>query len=502
MKFLLGWRRAKRPAPSDTAAAAAAPSSATNAAGAHGAVPVAALHGASSKKPRSGRAPATTATASASSRGHRAALDLAASALGRSARASERRSGARRSGRSTAGRSREASVDRRLLSVDDFLSHLSTTPAEAYDHLMLRRLGLILRNEGAAWLSRFIERGGVDRQLLPAVARLCGRPARLDEELARIFDELLGCLLALCSTRQGLYALSKTTDLPDILATYLLSKRAPLDFEPCTKMVQLLTRWCSAQGPLAVVGDGETQAKPAAERARHVLALLRDSPNGTRHSGGGGSASVPARTHDFLPAPRAAHLRRPFGGMVEEMDSPCYRACWLFVFGENAIDLLTPSEAADAAKLLRQYSSHDANPSSGAATSEAHRSSIEYLATEYLCAHLALLDCLLHALPAADERNAVRQQLRQSHFERLVQRFVRKADKSANRRLHLLLSLWATDATNDGWDVAKVLVPSRHRHRRASDAAEPARLLTGLPRPEPAVGDADGPAFKLPVLVF
>ena len=388
--------------------------------------------------------------------------------------ASSTRHSAHLSSKTAAGRQRRPSVGGRLLSVDDFLHYLGTTPVEEYDVSALRKLNLILRNEAADWLSQFLERGGVDRHLMPGIVRLCNRPTRLDEEMQRIFDDLLSCMLSLCTTRQGLYAVSKITDLPAVLCKYLLSKRAPIDFEPCTRMVLLIEHWIvglvtPTLPPRHLDDDPSTAASPVAvdptvsDRARQVLTLLRDDADP--------STSTPAsRTHDFLPPPRDSAARRPFRRLVEEMDSPCFRACWMFVFGENTIALLPLSTVLGDGELTRQCRAAVSDCTTSPA---AYVGSVEWLASEYLCAHLSLLDAILASLPTATERNVVRADLRDSNFERLIHRFVRKADKALNRRLHLLLSVWATRATADGWDVTRVLTPSRHghqRHRRSSIA--------------------------------
>ena len=81
---------------------------------------------------------------------------------------------------------------------------------------------------------------------------------------------------------------------------------------------------------------------------------------------------------------------------------------------------------------------------------------MEWCATEYLTAHLAVLNALLAGVGERDERVRIRRDLRNCGFEGIMGRKLRKASREYYPGLHGELQRWCWDGHRDGWRVLDV----------------------------------------------
>ncbi len=107
-----------------------------------------------------------------------------------------------------------------------------------------------------------------------------------------------------------------------------------------------------------------------------------------------------------------------------------------------------------------------------------HVGGVEWDATNYLSAHLDLMNGLLAALPTPQERNTVRAQLRISGFETVMGESLRICSEKFYASIHTGLRGWVAAAVADQWDYALV----RNGPRDNSAAANHPPQLVGGPR--------------------
>lgn len=78
---------------------------------------------------------------------------------------------------------------------------------------------------------------------------------------------------------------------------------------------------------------------------------------------------------------------------------------------------------------------------------------VEWDAATYITAHLDLLNGLIASLPSASARNALRDELRASGFERTMGLTLRTCKEKFYSGVHDGLRSWVAAATEDGWST-------------------------------------------------
>lgn len=78
---------------------------------------------------------------------------------------------------------------------------------------------------------------------------------------------------------------------------------------------------------------------------------------------------------------------------------------------------------------------------------------VEWDATNYVAAHVDLLNGLIASLSSFEERNALRQQLKDSGFEKCMGVSLRTCKEKFYGAVHAGLTTWIGAAREDGWDV-------------------------------------------------
>ena len=81
---------------------------------------------------------------------------------------------------------------------------------------------------------------------------------------------------------------------------------------------------------------------------------------------------------------------------------------------------------------------------------------VEWDATNYVAAHMDLLNGLIASLPSVDERKALRQELKDSGFEKCMGASLRTCKEKFYGAVHAGLTTWIGAARDDGWDVKVV----------------------------------------------
>lgn len=81
---------------------------------------------------------------------------------------------------------------------------------------------------------------------------------------------------------------------------------------------------------------------------------------------------------------------------------------------------------------------------------------VEWDATNYLTSHLDLINGIIACLPTIEERNALRQQLLLSGWEKVMGSTLRLCKKKFYGGVHAALRTWVAAAHEDGWDTHDV----------------------------------------------
>lgn len=81
---------------------------------------------------------------------------------------------------------------------------------------------------------------------------------------------------------------------------------------------------------------------------------------------------------------------------------------------------------------------------------------VEWDATTYVTSHLDLLNGLLASLPTSTARNALRAELRESGFEKVLGSTLRTCKEKFYSGVHDALRAWVAAASEDGWETGFV----------------------------------------------
>jgi hypothetical protein len=188
------------------------------------------------------------------------------------------------------------------------------------------------------------------------------------------------------------------------------------------------------------------------------------------------------------------HQTRPYRVWCKEVTSVTKEVFWIFLHQTNIVPIVMPDDPAAASSAPSSSAptstsfpsvpantapSHPANPAAAApitaaaarlpAYAEMHFpkprapvpaapyvGGVEWDATNYISAHLDLLNALVAALPTPAERAVVRRELRLSGFERLMGASLRLCKEKFYGAVHDGLRTWVAAAVHDAWPVDDV----------------------------------------------
>ncbi|KAL9123945.1 MAG: hypothetical protein Q9217_006677 [Psora testacea] len=317
-----------------------------------------------------------------------------------------------------------------LATPEDYIAYLrNVEQPQEVEVGKIHKLRQLLRNETVEWVNSFITDGGMT-EVVSLLYRIIAVEWREEHEDA-LLHETLSCLKALSTTS---LALEHLTTMHNIFFPRLLGllfseeKKGPSEFATRTIIITLFSTYLSSAPTPDITA-----------RARNLLHYLRDP-----------SKPEVAQLPGFI---ASMHHPRPYRVWNKEMTDVTKEVFWIFLHHMNVVPY--PSEAVQDRPGSTYLIRHFPQPHPPIPTAP-YVGSVEWEATSYLTAHLDLLNGLLASLPTCDERNALRQELKVSGFEKAMGGSLRTCKEKFYGSVHLALTTWVGAAKEDGWDVKGV----------------------------------------------
>lgn len=337
----------------------------------------------------------------------------------------------------------------------DFIHYLTEVQKpELVEVGKIHKLRILLRNESVQWTDVFVKKGGMDEivQLLHRIMRIEWR----EEHEDNLLHETLLCLKALTTTNLAMQRLeSMEKDLFPALLRMLFDpeRKGPAEFSTRAVVISIIFAYLSAT----------VQSSPShhENRTRAVLALMRDA-----------SPEEDKQPLDFV---SQMHISRPYRTWSKEVTNVTKEVFWIFLHHMNVVPVVHPDN--DEAAFSRKYfpaarAPHPAAPYVGG---------VEWEATQYLATHLDLLNGLIVSLPTKEERNQLREELKQSGFEKVMGISLRTCKEKFYGGVHDGLRTWVAAAKADAWPAEDVRAgppretssPKKSLKKKGADEAPP-----------------------------
>lgn len=350
----------------------------------------------------------------------------------------------------------------------DFIHYLrEVQKPELVDVSKLHKLRILLRNESISWTDHFVSKGGMDEllQLYYRIAKIEWR----EEHEDNLLHETLLCLKGLCTTSLALQRFEQVQAefFPALLRMLFDPERkGPSEFNTRGVIVSLLFAHLSA-----VAGSDQQGVQ---ERAKTILGFLKDpAPEDGR------------QPLDFV---SQMHTPRPYRVWCKEVVNVTKEVFWIFLHHLNVVPIMDVDGSLGyrSAHFPAPRPPHPAAPYVGG---------VEWEATQYLAIHLDLLNGLIACQPSAVERNALREDLKQSGFEKVMGGSLRTCKEKFYGGVHEGLKCWVAASKADGWPVEDVRAgPPRET---ASPRKSPVKKKTEeAPQLALDVGGGPGPLAK------
>ncbi|PGH07395.1 hypothetical protein AJ79_06297 [Helicocarpus griseus UAMH5409] len=329
----------------------------------------------------------------------------------------------------------------------------------------LHKLRILLRNETVAWVDAFISHGGMD-EVIELLYRILKVEWREEHEDALLHETLL-CLKALCTTSLALRHLSSVEAVLFPTLLHMLfdeEKKGPSEFTTRGIVLSLLFTHLSSASPDNLV-----------PRARTILSYLRD----------------PTPPEEAQPLNFIANIYqpRPYRVWCKEVSNVTKEVFWIFLHHLNVVPV-TKSTGEDSGSYLKRHFPPPRPPVPAAP----YVGGVEWDATNYIASHLDLMNGLLAAMPSADERNALRTDLRASGFEKVMGASLRICKEKFYSSVHDSLRLWVAAAAEDGWDYQFV---REGPPRGTSDSRSPTKATPGSPKKRAGIVSEEPPKLDL-----
>ena len=312
---------------------------------------------------------------------------------------------------------------------EDCIGYLQQTPQPQNVEVgKIHKLRQLLRNETVEWVNKFITDGGMTG-LIDLLHRIIAVEWREEHEDA-LLHETLSCLKALSTTSLALVNLTKIHPVlfPALVGLlYSEEKKGPSDFTTRTIIIGLLSAYLSS-----------APTPDIAARAQILLAYVRDP-----------SKPEAAQLPGFI---TTMHHPRPYRVWQKEISDVTKEVFWIFLHQVNVIPYPDITSTSERATYL---SRHFPQPHPPIPTAP-YIGGVEWEATTYLTTHLDLLNGLLASLPTRNERNALRQELKDSGFEKVMGGSLRTCKEKFYGSVHAALSTWVGAAKEDGWEFKGV----------------------------------------------
>lgn len=188
------------------------------------------------------------------------------------------------------------------------------------------------------------------------------------------------------------------------------------------------------------------------QRARNILGYLSD----------------PLPPEEKRPVPFILEMRqsRPYKVWHREISNVTREVFWIFLHHHNIVPLpqngdgTSSPQSKPAAKLeldltAEEYTQFYPQPRPPVPAAP-YVGGVEWDATNYVAAHLDLMNGLIAALPTKEERNTLRADMRNSGWEKVMGGTLRTCKEKFYDCVHSGLRNWVAAAVADGWDVRDV----------------------------------------------
>jgi hypothetical protein len=308
----------------------------------------------------------------------------------------------------------------------DFIHYLrEVQKPELVEVGKLHKLRILLRNESVTWTDTFVTKGGMDEvvQLLYRIIKIEWR----EEHEDNLLHETLLCMKGLCTTSLAIKRLEIMQDqfFPTLLAMLFDEERkGPSEFSTRGVIMSLLFAYLSA----AIQGSPEELEV----RARTILGYLRDP--------------APKEEKQPLGFISQMHIPRPYRVWCKELVNVTKEVFWIFLHNLNVVPVITAEETETISFAQQHFPPprppHPAAPYVGG---------VEWEATQYISTHLDVINGILASLPTRQQRNDLREDMRQSGFEKVMGVTLRTCKEKFYGAVHDGLRVWVAAAKADGW---------------------------------------------------
>ncbi|KAL2756006.1 hypothetical protein ACRALDRAFT_1050708 [Sodiomyces alcalophilus JCM 7366] len=348
----------------------------------------------------------------------------------------------------------------------DFVSYLrKVRKPEAVEVGKLHKLRLLLRNETVSWAEDFIRQGGME-EIVGLLYRIIEVEWREEHEDALLHENLL-CLKALCTTSLALHYLdSIQSDLLPRLIHMIFDpeKKGPSEFTTRNIITSVIFTYIESAAPQERV-----------IRSKAVLSYLRN----------------PEPKEDERPVPFVLEMRkeRPYTVWNKEVVNVTKEVFWIFLHHLNVVALPAEMSSQGGFQLDQNPSTTNTTTNTGEqpyaymyrhfpqppppVPAAPYVGGVEWDATNYLASHLDLVNAIIACTPTAEQRNALRNDLRISGWERCLGGSLRLCKEKFYGCVHEALRTWVAAAAEDGWDVRDV------RYGPPADSSRSPRKKTG-----------------------
>ena len=314
----------------------------------------------------------------------------------------------------------------------------------------IQKLRQLLLNETVAWVDTFISDGGMI-ELVNLLYRIIDIQWREDHE-DNLLHHTLTCLKALTTTSSAMKQLDglQAKLFPTLLALLYSSgeeKKGPSEFTTRGLILSLLFASISAS--------------PTPKRAQELLSYLKDP--------------TPKNAAEPLGFIAGMHRPRPYKLWCTEINNVAKEVFWIFLHSVNVIPY--PADTASGT----DYCTTHFPPPRPPVPAAPYVGSVEWDATTYLAIHLDLLNGVIASFTTVEDRNALRTELKDSGFEKVMGGQLRLCKEKFYGHVHAGLSTWAGAARADGWDSKDVREGPRDEVKKRARSASPVKKKTEKP---------------------
>lgn len=226
---------------------------------------------------------------------------------------------------------------------------------------------------------------------------------------------------------------------------------------------------------MTVIHLANSSPEARLDRANEILAYLADP-----------KPPQSERPPDFV---LGMTRKRPYQRWCKEVTNVVKEVFWIFIHYTNVISLPSELEIQSAAEVPTiPYQERHFPKTRPPEALNPWVGGVEWEATNYLAAHLDLINGLVASLPTKEERNQVREEMKVSGFERTLGS-LRLCKEKFYPAPHEVMREWVGAAAEDGWVVDDVRMGVQ-----AVESASPTKTSSKENKPAPKL---DLPNFEL-----